>query len=189
MRPTPMFMAAAAIALLLTLNQSVEASPPAQVVPKAPALTQESAVSFLQVCLRKWMARDPSLWNEVADYATLAPTGFWPLEFKKRKTGEATIWAWGFDNLRAWVSETRIEDLASEVQVIGDLKTVELREFRGFTLKSLYPPSPRPDVVPTVKGKTLSLGVDFNKDGEISSKERTRIHEVQGVLYWAPFGW
>jgi hypothetical protein len=188
MRPSQIFMAAAAIGLLLTFAQAVEASPPAQVTPIAPALTQESAVSFLQVCLRKWMARDASLWNEVADGA-LVPKGFWPLEFKKTDVSDATIWTWGFDNLQAWISEPRIEDLASEVQIIAEVKTVEMRDFRGFPLKSLYPPSPRPDVIPSVKVKTLSLGVDFNKDGEISSKERTQIHELHGALYWEPFGW
>ena len=188
MRAPQNFIGTVAIGLVLTFAQAVEASPPAQVVPTAPALTQESAVSFLQVCLRKWMARDASLWNEVADGALL-PEGFWPLDFKKMDISNATVWTWGFDNLRAWISEPRIEDLASEVQIIAEVKTVEIRDFRGFPLKSLFPPSPRPDVIPTVKVKTLSLGVDFNKDGEISSKERTQIHELRGALFWEPFGW
>lgn len=62
-----------------------------------------------------------------------------------------------------------------------DLRHLSLEQLRG---------RPNPEIIILrVQVQSLTLGLDMDGNGEISSEEKTTVHLYQGVLYWEPFGW
>lgn len=163
-------------------------SPPEEATQPPALLTQDSAVSFLQDCLKKVLARDESLWIQTAD-GGLFPEGYWPFALKHLGEPGASLWTMGFQELDGWLSPENIDALPEKVQVVETLHTLELRDLRPFPLEDFLDESKRPDPMPTVAVNTLSLGIDFDADGSISRDETAYIHELEGIFYWDPFGW
>ena len=153
-----------------------------------PALTEASAVAFLQECLKKVIAKDDSLWVQTAD-GGLFPEGYWPFALKHLGEPGASLWTMGFEELDGWLSPENIDALAEKVRVVEAAHTLELRDLRPYPLEDFLDESKRPDPMPTVEVNNLSLGIDFDADGTISRSETAHIHELDGVFYWDPFGW
>lgn len=153
-----------------------------------PALTEASAVAFLQECLKKVIAKDDSLWVQTAD-GGLFPEGYWPFALKHLGEPGASLWTMGFQELDGWLSPENIDALPEKVEVVKTLHTLALRDLRPFPLEDFLDESKRPDPMPTVEVNTLSLGIDFDADGSISRGETAHIHELEGAFYWDPFGW
>ena len=187
---TPFLVTAIGIATTgaTSLAQSTELASPPSPDSSSASLNRDSAVAFLKECLVKVVAEDPSLWAQIAD-GGLFPEGYWPFVFQHLGEEGADLWAMGFQSLQGWLSPEHIDAVPTDVQLVAELHTVELRDLRPFPLKDFLDESKRPDPMPTVEVNTLTLAIDFNADGKVDRSETTQIHELQGVLYWAPFGW
>ena len=79
--------------------------------------------------------------------------------------------------------------VSKSLQVVGEVKSRELRDFRQITVEELCARTFHDPTLPTAHVQTLALGLELTEDGEITSKETTRVHLHQGTLYWEPFGW
>jgi len=173
---------------LFPIRASAQPEPGASSSPKAQTLTVQSATSFLQDCLQKWAAKDPSLWMHIVDEA-LFPTGFWSQALTQQGFTGATKWTKAFGQLPNWYTPARAENLPKTVQVVWEIRPGALKDYRGLQLKTLFADAPPPSKIPIARVRSLALGVDFNGDSVIEPEETTRVHELDGGLLWEPFGW
>ena len=151
-------------------------------------LTQESATTFVQDCVKAWAKKDESVWDKVAD-GSFIPIGALPTLLMDGQSSPVDLWMTAIPDLTAWMSTHKVAQVAPGLRLVEGIQSTEMRDLRHLSLEQLRGP-PNPEIViPSVQVQSLTLGLDMDGDGEISSGEKTRVHLHNGVLYWEPFGW
>ena len=151
-------------------------------------LTEESAAVFVQDCVKAWSKKDQAVWDRIVDGSFL-PNGTLPALLVEEREPSFDPWTTAIPGLTEWISGHSISEVAPGMQLVEGIQIRQMRDLRHLTPEQLRG-APNPDIViPRIPVQGLTLGLDMDEDGEISSKEKTRVHLHEGVLYWEPFGW
>ena len=173
---------------VLSLGCAVRNGSPVKQAVEPKTLTQETAVAFVEECVKGWSKKDLAVWDKVVDGAFL-PTGTVPSLLLDEQQTSNNLWTKSIPPLTEWMSTHKVSQVAPGLRLIEGIKSSEVRDLRHLSLEQLRG-KPNPElVIPRVQVQTLTLGLDMDGNGAISSKEKTRVHLYQGVLYWEPFGW
>ena len=151
-------------------------------------LAQESAAAFVQDCIKAWSKKDNALWDKIVD-GSFFPKGALPSLLSEEMNPSFDIWRTSMPSLAEWMSDHSFSEVGVSLRLVEGIKATEMRDLRHLSLEQLRRSPNTEIVIPTVQVQTLTLGLDMNGDGEISSREKTRVHLHNGVLYWEPFGW
>ena len=151
-------------------------------------LTEETAAAFVQECVKAWSKKDEAVWDKVVD-GVLLPIGALPSLLMDGQPPSTDVWATAIPDLTEWMSTDKIDHVASGLRLVEGIQPREIRDLRHLSLEQLRG-TPDPEIViPRVQVQSLTLGLDMDGNGAISSEEKTRVHLYQDVLYWEPFGW
>ena len=157
-------------------------------------LSKDSVVQFVKECVASVVKRDDALWDRLVDGA-LFPKGAFPtlmrhdIKLRNPEQMAPDIWGHSFADLEAWLAQNMLNDLSQNLQIVGDIESKQLRDLRGFSVPELTTGSSHGRVIPKVTVQVRTLGLDFDANGSIESEEKTRVHLMDGTLYWEPFGW
>ncbi len=151
-------------------------------------LTEESATAFVQDCVKAWSKKDDAVWDKVIDGVFL-PIGALPSLLMDGQPPSYDVWTTAIPVLTEWMSTHKISHVASGLRLVEGIQVSEMRDLRHVSLEQLRGPPDPEIVIQRVQVQGLTLGLDMDGDGEISSEEKTRVHMHKGVLYWEPFGW
>ena len=152
------------------------------------SLTQESAASFVKECVHAVSKRDASIWDLLVDFA-IVPKGALPILLRDGKDPSVDLWMTSFPELQKWLETNQSESVSERLEVVAATETQELRDLRAISVEDLRTGSAPKGELPKISVQTLTLGLDFDGDGQIASEEKTRVHLHDGTLYWEPFGW
>ena len=128
------------------------------------------------------------MWDRIVDFA-IFPKGAWPILLRDGKDPSVDLWVTSFPELQKWLETNSVEEVSKLLEVVADIETQELRDLRAISVEDLRTGSAPKGEIPKISVQTLTLGLDFDGDGQIVSEEKTRVHLHDGTLYWEPFGW
>ena len=174
--------------LVLLTGCSVRKGSPVKRAVEPTTLTQETAVAFVEECVNAWSKKDMAVWDNVVDGA-LFPAGTVPSLLLAEQQTSNNLWTGSIPPLTEWMATHTVSQIAPGLRRVEGVQSSEMRDLRHLSLEQLRG-KPNPDIViPRVQVQSLTLGLDMDGNGEISSEEKTTVHVYQGVLYWEPFGW
>ena len=170
------------------LGCSVRKESPVTQAVEPTTLTQETAAAFVEECVNAWSKKDLAVWDKVVDGAFL-PAGTAPSLLLDELQTSNNLWTSSIPPLTEWMATHKVSQVAPGLRLVEGIKSSEVRDLRHLSLEQLRG-KPNPEIViPRVQVQGLTLGLDMDGNGAISSEEKTRVHLYQGVLYWEPFGW